>query len=46
MLVSGLTNLDSRGLAALLKELAKDHHGKRAQEVMSIALHHAVVGSP
>lgn len=33
MLNSGLQNLDSRGLAALLKELAKGHHSKRAREV-------------
>eukprot|EP00775_Hariotina_reticulata_P004644 gene4644-4896_t len=33
MLTFGLANLDSRGLAALLKELAKGHHGKRAREV-------------
>jgi hypothetical protein len=33
MLSNGLTNLDSRGLAALLKELAKGHHGRRAREV-------------
>jgi hypothetical protein len=33
MLTNGLGNLDSRGLAALLKELAKERHGKRAREV-------------
>lgn len=33
MLSNGLQNLDSRGLAALLKELAKGYHGKRAREV-------------
>lgn len=33
MLTNGLGNLDSRGLAALLKELAKERHAKRAREV-------------
>lgn len=33
MLTNGLGNLDSRGLAALLKELAKERHTKRAREV-------------
>lgn len=33
LLEDGLQHLDSRGLAALLKELAKAHHGKRAREV-------------
>jgi hypothetical protein len=36
MVTNGLTNLDSRGLAALLKELAKDRHAKRAREVRSL----------
>jgi hypothetical protein len=35
MLSDGLANLDSRGLAALLKELARGHHGRRAREVSS-----------
>jgi hypothetical protein len=33
MLSEGLANFDSRGLAALLKELACGHHGRRAREV-------------
>jgi hypothetical protein len=35
VLNNGLGNLDSRGLAALLKELAKERHAKRAREVRS-----------
>ena len=35
MLSDGLLNLDSRGLAALLKELARGRHGRRAREVSS-----------
>jgi hypothetical protein len=35
MLTAGLGGLDSRGLAALLKELAKDRHARRAREVSS-----------
>jgi hypothetical protein len=35
MLSEGLSHLDSRGLAALLKELARGHHGRRAREVSS-----------
>lgn len=33
VLLDGLRNLDSRGLAALLKDLARAHHGRRAREV-------------
>ncbi|WIA41856.1 hypothetical protein OEZ86_009182 [Tetradesmus obliquus] len=33
MLSDGLLNLDSRGLAALLKELARGRHGRRAREL-------------
>lgn len=33
LLQDGLQHLDSRGLAALLKELARAHQGKRAREV-------------
>jgi hypothetical protein len=38
MLTAGLGGLDSRGLAALLKELAKDRHARRAREVSSAQL--------
>jgi hypothetical protein len=37
LLAEGLSNLDSRGLAALLKELARGHHGKRGREVRAAA---------
>lgn len=37
VLTNGLANLDSRGLAALLKDLAKERHGRRAREVRSRA---------
>lgn len=36
MVSDGLSNLDSRGLAALLKELAKEKYAKRAREVRCV----------
>jgi hypothetical protein len=44
LLSGGLNNLDSRGLAALLKDLAKDRHSRRAREVSRRRKWHAFLG--